>query len=196
MKDLPPAAHDLRLILFEPLKEVGDPLTALLRQDGFGATVHAFGLDAVRRLLARREADVLILDLDRNRAAGLGLVQDIRHARLGYDPFTAVLAMQSHPDLASVKAVRAAGFDHMLGKPVATEAVIAHILDLARRPRRFVASAPYTGPDRRTTERPSPGARLLTVQNALAPLAGGAAPDLEKREAEIGRWRQMVAELG
>jgi hypothetical protein len=122
-------------------------------------------------------------------------VSDIRHARLGYDPFTGVLAMRSHPDLASVRAVRAAGFDHLLGKPVATEAVIAHILDLARRPRRFVASKPYTGPDRRTPERPSPGARLLTVQNALAPLAGGAAPDPEKREAEIRSWREMLANL-
>ncbi len=190
------AAQALRIILFEPLPEVGDPLASMLRLDGLTGTRHVHQLERAQELLANQEADVLIADLDTDRDAVLSFMRDIRLTRHGYDPFIGIIGAESTTTLGQLKEYRAAGLDHLIDKPFSPQVLIDHLLELGRKPRLFVASKTYIGPERRGNRRPTRGETIIQAPNRLAGLIQSTPINEAHYSQCIEEWHQALEDLG
>ena len=187
----------VRLLLYEPQAEVGNPMTAMLRAEGFRATEHIHSLDAARKALEQREPPhVLVADIDAYPDEVVRFGRAIRRGRAGTDPFVGLIATQSDVTRESLKTIVGAGFDYILDKPYSPLSVLAHVQDLARKPRRFVASAGYVGPERRTRRVETDAHTVLDVPNRLAALFAQEAIDEAAYAETVKHWQEMLAEAG
>lgn len=113
-----------------------------------------------RQALNLGEGDVaaVLTDLVMQPLDGLGLCRAIRAGRGSLRPDTPVVMMTASTDLESVKAARDAGVDELLAKPLSMGAVERRLTAALARPRGFVVSTVYTGPDRRRRQASLPRA--------------------------------------
>jgi two-component system chemotaxis response regulator CheY len=187
------AAHCLRVVLVEPLPEVGVPLFSMLRDDGFAHTRHVCRVDQAYPLLAEQDVDLLIIDLDVQREEALSLTRDIRHAREGYDPFIGIIGIETAVTLQEAKEYRSAGFDHIIVKPFSTRALIDHLLELGRKPRAFLYTNTYAGPDRRDKVRNPSTHVAIEVPNRFRRLVEDFDFDNALYEEKAKIWRESMA---
>lgn len=183
----------VRTVFFEPLPEIGKPMASMLRQAGFGTLAHVQTIEALSAALAERELDVMVMDLDVQRDAQLALVSDARFARRGFDPFITIIATESVTTLGHAREYIAVGFDHVLAKPYSPKLLIDRVLDPARRPRRFVISPGYVGPERRGRQRGGGRESVLEVPDRLTALAEGRAFDEDAYDRLIRDWRARLS---
>lgn len=93
--------------------------------------------------------DLLITDLRMPGMSGLDLVHHIRRSRNSLNPYLSILMLTGHAGAAEIEAARDAGVNEFLAKPVSVLALGSRLAEIVERPRRFVRSATYFGPDRR-----------------------------------------------
>jgi CheY-like chemotaxis protein len=80
---------------------------------------------------------------------GAALVECIRHTRYSPNPFVPVVMMVSPAKPNIVNALRDAGVNEVLAKPLNAKMLCERILNVVERPRTFVTSESYKGPCRR-----------------------------------------------
>ncbi len=81
------------------------------------------------------------------------LIQEMRHQRLGPNPFIIVIMLLADADPDSVRKAIDSGTDDLLLMPVSPEQVFGRIEKLAKARKPFVVTHDYIGPDRRTKTR-------------------------------------------
>jgi CheY-like chemotaxis protein len=134
-------------------------------------------LDDARALLAKNDYDLLILDATDDDGQICGAIGDLRHSRLGCNPFIVVLATMWHESSALVRKLLNAGIDDIVLQPVSTGLLQTRIRQqvYARKP--FVVTTTYIGPDRRGDHRAQCGDACISVPNSLREkLVGTASP--------------------
>lgn len=133
-----------------------------------GAALHAFGVGTIKEASDGGEAIELLrlMSLD-PRKAGIGaidivftnwqmspvdggmLVRWIRRHAESPNRFMPVVMITAHADRSRVAEARDLGVTEFLAKPFSMEAVAQRLLQVVERPRQFVQTASYFGPDRR-----------------------------------------------
>lgn len=186
----------VRLLLHEPLSEMGGPMTSMLRAEGFSETEHVHSFNAAADRLAGGHVDVLILEADGAEAECEAFIRYLRRGRLGPDPFVCTLVTQSEVTPESFARFSVAGAEWILDKPYSADAVLEHIRNTAHRERVFVISGPYIGPEHRGRMRPGSKVESLTVPNALDALLQGKTPDRKGIAKAAETWRHMLKEAG
>jgi DNA-binding response OmpR family regulator len=108
--------------------------------------------DQLRKAVSHA-ADVVLCDVDIPRTNFCEISQDIRHGRLGANPFTVLIAMTRPATEAEVTRVLKSGIDDLIFKPMEPELVVSRIGAFAKRRNPFVVTPAYIGPTRRDTRR-------------------------------------------
>lgn len=98
--------------------------------------------------------DLLVLDRQLCDGDGLDLVLRLR-AMPGRKAQTPIIMLTASGSKASVTAARDAGVDEYLIKPFTVSSIHDRLVSVLQRPRRFIRSGTYLGPDRR--RRADPG---------------------------------------
>ena len=101
--------------------------------------------------------DLIITDLEMDSIDGVAFIKLVRTRDDSPDPYVPIIVLSGHTDIVRVKEARDAGANAVLAKPVSIEGVYKRIVHLIERPRPFVKTGTYFGPDRRTRERPFEG---------------------------------------
>ncbi|MBF0304607.1 MAG: response regulator [Alphaproteobacteria bacterium] len=108
----------------------------------------ADGADALREL-KHFAADIVITDYAMSPIDGIELARFIRAGQDWADRFVPILMVSGCTDRRTVEAARDAGVNDFLAKPVSATSLQARLCNLVFRPRSYVVTAGYCGPDRR-----------------------------------------------
>ena len=99
-------------------------------------------------------------------------IRDIRHNRIGTNPFVVIITMVPPDHTESVKRAMAAGTDDIIVKPAKEEHLLQRLKRVIVNREAFIATADYVGPDRRGKNRPT-AIRRIGVLNTLLEKANG-----------------------
>lgn len=121
-----------------------------------------------RKALESKTPNLLIADYELADGNICELIEDIRHHRLGSNPFVPIIVSTWQPSEALVHSVINSGADDLLVQPTSRSHLQSRINAITFNRKPFVVTATYIGPDRRST--PRPGTQVIQpieVPNAL-----------------------------
>jgi two-component system chemotaxis response regulator CheY len=98
--------------------------------------------------------DVIITDMMMAPIDGLEFTRLLREDTTHPSTRVPVLMITGHSEKAHVEAARDAGVTEFLAKPVTVDGVGARLRSVIAKPRRFIRSPSFSGPDRRRRELP------------------------------------------
>ena len=110
----------------------------------------AEGLDALRQW----PADMAIVDFQMSPIDGVEFTRLVRNATDSPNPFLPIIMLTGHAARARVEEARDAGVTEFVVKPVTARAILDRINAVIQRPRPFVRTVDYFGPDRRRRQDP------------------------------------------
>ena len=163
---------ELDIYLGEPNEQVREGMRAMLRAEGLRRTRTFARVEDLLNAMKERSPDLLVIadDLDPDI---FQIVKDIRHHRIGRNPFIVISFMVNPEEDRALKKAILAGADDVLIKPVATGPMLERVGQLATRRLPFIATTDYVGPERRrSTDRPSKIRQLRVINTLQAKLEG------------------------
>ena len=163
------------LVLLESNSELRRLMKSALLGIGFGHVHHCRSIEQVREAaLAPVKPDIFVLDLDNESDAICEMIGDIRHSRLGNNPYVIIIGMTLNPEEPVIQSVLNAGTDDVVRKPVSAKILTERISYLAKNRKDFVATAGYVGPQRAKGVRPEmEEAAQIKVPNSLSVKVSG-----------------------
>ena len=141
--------NKLRFLIIDDNAHMRRILRTLLH--GFGAReVHeaedgAAGLEAFTHYMP----DIVLTDWEMPIFSGLELAQMIRQPGTNTNPYAPIIMLTAHSEKKRVIEARDAGITEFMAKPISAKALYQRILNIVARPRPFVRTKTYFGPDRR-----------------------------------------------
>jgi two-component system chemotaxis response regulator CheY len=126
----------------------------------------AAGLEAFTHYMP----DIVLADWVMPIFDGLELAQMIRQPGANANPYVPIIMLTGHSDKKRVMVARDAGITEFLTKPISAKSLYERIVNVVVRPRPFVKTKTYFGPDRRRNVNPNYGGveRRKTVKSDLA----------------------------
>lgn len=94
-------------------------------------------------------ADLVICDWNMDPLDGLDFTRLIRTGDDSPNPFLPIIMLTGHTELNRVKEARDSGVNEFMAKPISAKSVYTRIKAVIERPRQFVRTSDYFGPDRR-----------------------------------------------
>lgn len=139
-----------------------NPLAADLARDllltmGATSVLVAHALDEALRILGSDHVDILVTELHLPPKDGLELIHMIRSGETGANRQMPILVMSAKSARDHVFDARDAGVTEFIAKPYGVEGFYRRMVGLVARPRAFVDSDDYFGPDRRRRQVPYNG---------------------------------------
>ena len=111
----------------------------------------AEALDALRQW----PADVAIVDFQMSPIDGVEFTRLVRNAADSPNPFLPIIMLTGHAERVRVMECRDAGVTEFIVKPVTARAVLDRLNNVIFKPRSFVRTSSYFGPDRRRRQDPA-----------------------------------------
>ena len=156
----------------------------ILHNNGFrGMRLGAGCADIRSALKGPALLDLLISECELGDGELGPLIHDIRHHRLGDNPFIPVIVLTRRPTPELVKSIVDAGVDDVLPKPVSTSHLLKRIHTLVEARKPFVVTSDYIGPDRRTSAERESTVPLVEVPNVLKSKITGQADPVAAAQA-------------
>jgi len=93
--------------------------------------------------------DIVLVDWVMPIFDGLELTQMIRQPGANANPYVPIIMLTGHSEKQRVIGARDAGVTEFLAKPISAKALYERILNVVAKPRPFIKSKNYFGPDRR-----------------------------------------------
>ena len=99
--------------------------------------------------LKARTVDVIFTDFLMEPLDGLDFARLIRTGSDSPQPFVPIIMITGYTEEARVRSARDVGVTEVMCKPVTAEGITKRLLEVIERPRSFVKTSKFTGPDRR-----------------------------------------------
>lgn len=144
--------RDVRMVLGEPDAIFSGNIIDALSSRGIRDPAICRTVEALRASLAQ-PVDLLLCDVDLPGLDFCALAQDIRHGRLGNNPFTVLIATARPSTTTDLGKVFTAGVDYIVLKPMTADMVVRRVDGFTRGRKPFVVTEDFIGPSRRTKRR-------------------------------------------
>jgi CheY-like chemotaxis protein len=175
----------LRVLLVDDNQHMRAIVTAVLA--GVGVKQVRETRDGIEALEALRDwpADLALVDFQMSPMDGVEFTRMVRNAPDSKNPYLPIIMMTGHSEKSRVFEARDAGVTEFVAKPLTAKAVLDRINAVIYRPRPFVRTAGYFGPDRRRRDDPNFAGpwRRGADQMAKKTTAAGGSDELEWDEA-------------
>jgi DNA-binding response OmpR family regulator len=164
---------DVDVYLGEPNEQVRESMRAMMRGEGFRKMRTFARMDDLLNAIKETPPDLLIAadDID----PGLfDTIRDIRHFKIGRNPFIMITLMVRAESDDAVKRAVLAGADDVMIKPVAPGKLLERVAQVTFNRLPFIATTDYVGPERRkpNSDRPSKIRQLDVVNTFKTKLEG------------------------
>ncbi len=123
--------------------------TSLLNAFGFNNVHGAKNVEEGYRLFCQHKHDLIVTDWLMEPMDGIDLVRMVRQNADSPDPFVPIILMTGYSDQPRVEAARDMGVTEFLMKPYSARDMYARIVQIIEKPRQFVDTGDFFGPDRR-----------------------------------------------
>lgn len=160
--------ENVRLLLADTNGQARSGLKGALFQEGFRDIIDTASFVAVRDAVARNAVDVTVMDVDLPGGDVCDLVHQIRHHKVGNNPFVVSILLISDPTQDLVRRMVDSGADDLVVKPCSPDGLLTRIKTLTRGRKAFVVTHDYIGPDRR--KGPREGAQIIPMLEVPNPL--------------------------
>lgn len=137
----------LKALIVEDNLHMRSLLRSLLASAGLRDIHEAADGSAALKVLGGRKCDFILCDLAMKPMDGLEFTRQVR--KTSANPFVPIVMISGHTEQGRVEAARDAGVTEFLAKPVTTQSLYSRIAEIMERPRAFIRSNSYFGPDRR-----------------------------------------------
>jgi len=98
--------------------------------------------------------DLIITDWKMPHLDGIEFTREIRRGIDGIDPYLPIILMTAYTETSHITQCRDAGVNEILAKPLSAKGLYQRIVSVFTKPRAFVESRAFTGPDRRRRKLP------------------------------------------
>jgi len=120
-------------------------------------------------------ADIIIVDYQMQPLDGLDFVRLVRTGSDSPNPFVPIIMLSGHTEMKKIMEARDAGAHEYLAKPISARSLYARINSIISRPREFIKTKTFFGPDRRRRAVSFNGSdRRVADASAAAPGAAAA----------------------
>jgi two-component system chemotaxis response regulator CheY len=124
-------------------------ITTVLRSFGVRRILEAHGVEEAFQTFQIEPVDIIIADLHMEPHTGLDLLKLVRTAADSPNRFVPVIMITAHTARAQVMALRDAGANEVVRKPLIPANLYKKIIAVVNSPRTFIRTPNYFGPDRR-----------------------------------------------
>lgn len=147
----------------------GTKLNALVVEDNLhmlriiAAILKSFGIEHVQgcqdpvealELLKTNPYDLLFVDRNLPIIDGLEITRLIRQDKDSINTFVPIIMITAYTERSSIREARDAGVTELCAKPVTANTIWKRVVAVVNKPRPFVRSENYFGPDRRRRDDP------------------------------------------
>ena len=146
------ALQSLNILLADDNPNMRSIVSAMLKSIGVGRVREVDDGAAALEALKAHPADMAIVDFRMLPVDGVTFTQLVRNAEDSPNPYLPIIMMTGHSEKRRVTEARDAGVTEFVTKPVNAPALLARIEAVIMRPRAFIRSGAYFGPDRRRTQ--------------------------------------------
>lgn len=174
----------LKMLVIDDHRNMRDLMKFILSGLGVGFVATAPDSAAAFSEMRAFAPDIVFVDWAMEPLDGLDFVRLVRNASDSPDPFVPIVMMSGHTEYGRIIEARDAGVTEFLAKPLSAMKVAQRIENIIHRPRPYVRTGSYFGPDRRRqtknfrgTDRRIPSDSLLTEAEINALLSGGERDD-------------------
>ncbi len=170
----PERRNEVRILYGDPGQGTRRLYRQALASAGYSQLREFDNLNGFADLLAVAQPDLIFMDVAMPGGDVPALVADLRHSRLGVNPYLPVVLTTWDTEQALVRRIIDAGADDLLVKPLSTRALLDRIEIVGMHRKPFVVTSDYIGPDRRReAARRDSSIPLIEVPNPVrAKLAG------------------------
>src|SRR3954469_5524747 len=146
--------ESLRVLLVDDNQHMRAIVVTVL--GGIGVTQIRETRDGSEALEALRDwpADLAIVDFQMFPLDGVEFTRMVRNSPDSRNPYLPIIMMTGHSERTRVEEARDAGVTEFVAKPLTAKAVLERINAVIYRPRAFIRTEAYFGPDRRRRETP------------------------------------------
>ena len=141
----------LHLLLVDDNANMRSIVAAMLKSIGIGRLSEAEDGTQALRILREHSIDIAIVDFRMQPMDGVAFTRSIRWDEDSPNPYLPIIMMTGHSERSRVTEARDAGVNEFLAKPVMINALMKRLEAIILRPRPFVRSDDFFGPDRRRT---------------------------------------------
>jgi DNA-binding response OmpR family regulator len=138
-----------------------------LIQAGFRKILTGHSLAFVKESFDIEMPELLIAETELPDGDFSEFVSDIRHHKIGSNPFLVVSALTSNPTPDIVKKVIQAGADDLLSKPFTVDTLLRRVGRLVHERKPFVVTGDYVGPTRQAKSQKEAEAERFNAPNTL-----------------------------
>ncbi len=143
------SVQDLRLLVVEDNAHFRELVRTVIRALGVTDIVEATeGGEALARL-RESPADIAIVDWKMQGMDGFDFMRALRDEATSPAPFLPVILVTGYMDPTLAAQARDAGVNEVLAKPISAKSLLARVRSVLEKPRAFVRTDTYFGPDRR-----------------------------------------------
>ena len=143
--------RSLHVLLVDDNPNMRAIVAAMLKSVGVGRLSEAEDGVVALELLRREAIDIAIVDFRMKPMDGAAFTRAVRSEGDSANPYLPVIMMTGHSEKSRVTEARDAGVTEFVAKPVKAQTLLTRIEAVILRPRPFVRSPSYFGPDRRRT---------------------------------------------
>lgn len=144
--------------------------TAVLHSAGIRKVVEATDGTGALEMLKEHQIDLAIVDFKMFPLDGVEFTRLVRNSPDSANPYLPIIMMTGHSEKSRIYEARDAGVTEFVVKPITAKAILDRIQAVIWRPRPFVKTEGYFGPDRRRQANPGyAGLRRRATDQVSAP---------------------------
>lgn len=140
---------NIRILLIEHNQPVRMLIRSILLDLGFGLVDTAEEMEQGWNLYCAHEPDIILMDWRFNHPQGLDFIRRVRTSSASPVQHVPIILMTAYTNKDLLFKARDAGITEFLIKPFTVETLTRQVTQLVEKPRDFVISQGFIGPDRR-----------------------------------------------
>lgn len=141
----------LNVLLVDDNPHMRTIASAILQSAGMKKVKEAGDGSAALQMLREHAIDLAIVDFNMFPLDGVEFTRLVRNSPDSANPYLPIIMMTGHSEKTRVYEARDAGVTEFVVKPITAKAILDRIQAVIFRPRPFVKTEGYFGPDRRRT---------------------------------------------
>jgi CheY-like chemotaxis protein len=146
---------NLQVLLVDDNQHMRTIAAAILKSAGMSKVYEAADGGSALEVLREDPVDLAIVDFNMFPLDGVEFTRLVRNSPDSANPYLPIIMMTGHSEKARVVEARDTGVTEFVVKPITAKAILERVQAVIFRPRPFVRTDSYFGPDRRRTTPPT-----------------------------------------